>query len=101
MTKVLLTKSPHSEKKFRVVLENGRSVNFGAQGYQDFTQHKDPNRMRLYVIRHRSRENWTRGGINTAGFWSRWLLWSKPSLKEAIRYMNKKFGLDIECKALK
>jgi len=93
--KILLTKSPNTEKKFRVVLENGRSVNFGAKGYQDFTQHKDPNRMRLYIIRHRSRENWSRSGIATAGFWSRWLLWSKPSLKEAIQYMNKKFGIII------
>jgi hypothetical protein len=93
--KILLTKSPNVEKKFRVVLENGRSVNFGAKGYQDFTQHKDPNRMRLYIIRHRSRENWSRSGIATAGFWSRWLLWSKPSLKEAIQYMNKKFGIII------
>ena len=95
MTTVLLTKSPHSEKKFRVVLENGRSVNFGAKGYQDFTQHGDPDRMRLYVIRHRARENWKRSGIDTAGFWSRWLLWSKPSLDQAIKFIKQKFGIII------
>jgi len=92
---ILLKKSPLSQKKFRVVLENGTHVDFGAKGYQDFTQHKDPARMRLYVIRHSKRENWKRSGINTAGFWSRWLLWSKPSLPEAIRFMNKKFSLKI------
>ena len=92
---IILTKSPRSEKKYRIVLENGRHVDFGATGYQDFTQHKDPNRMRLYLIRHRSRENWTRSGISTAGFWSRWLLWSKPSMTQAIKFMNKKFGLHV------
>ena len=92
---IILTKSPLSAKKYRIVLENGRHVDFGAKGYQDFTQHKDPNRMRLYLIRHKSRENWTRSGISTAGFWSRWLLWSKPSMTQAIKFMNKKFGLHV------
>jgi hypothetical protein len=95
MKTVLLTKSPHLEKKFRVVLENGKSVNFGARGYQDFTQHKNPERMRLYLIRHKSREHWGPNNINTAGFWSRWLLWSKPSLQDAIKLMNKKFNIHI------
>ena len=90
---IILTKSPLSAKKYRIVLENGRHVDFGAKGYQDFTQHKDPNRMRLYLIRHRSRENWTKSGIATAGFWSRWLLWSKPSITQSIKFINKKFGL--------
>jgi hypothetical protein len=93
---MLLKKSPISHKKFRVVFDDGSHVDFGARGYQDFTQHRDPNRMRLYVIRHRSRENWTRSGIRTAGFWSRWLLWSKPDLQKAIDFMEKKFKIQIQ-----
>jgi hypothetical protein len=30
-----------------------KSVKFGASGYSDFTMHKDPNRKRLYELRHR------------------------------------------------
>ena len=36
---------------------------------------------------------WSKNGIKTAGFWSRWLLWSKPSMKEAKTLMSKKFGI--------
>ena len=92
---MILQKSPLSKKKFRINLDDGRHVDFGAVGYSDFTKHKDPARMRLYVIRHQSREKWGKNGIDTAGFWSRWILWSKPDLKEAIRYTEKKFGLRI------
>jgi hypothetical protein len=72
------------------------SVKFGAKGYSDYTKHKDSDRMKRYLARHRSRENWTRSGINTAGFWSRWILWSKPTLKEAIAYTSKKFNITIQ-----
>ena len=93
--KVRLQKSPRPNKKFRVTLEDGRHVDFGAVGYSDFTKHKDPERMRRYVVRHSSRENWTRGGIATPGFWSRWILWSKPSLQNAVRFTARKFNLKI------
>lgn len=86
------TKGP---KKFRVILENGRKVEFGAKGYSDFTLHKDPKRMQRYLIRHKKRENWSKKGINTAGFWSRWLLWSKPSLNGAIKLIENKFNVKI------
>ena len=82
--KVLLQKSPKKDKKFRVTLEDGKKVDFGGKGYSDFTIHKDPERMKRYLSRHgRGNETWTKDGRDTAGFWSRWLLWSKPSLEEA------------------
>jgi hypothetical protein len=40
-------------------------------------------------------EDWTIQGLKTKGFWSRWLLWSKPDLQEAIKFMEKKFNLNI------
>jgi hypothetical protein len=94
--KIILEKLKKGPKKFRVTLENGRMVEFGAKGYSDYTIHKDPNRMRLYLSRHRKRENWTKRGINTAGFWSRWLLWSQPSLNMAIKSIENKFKTRVE-----
>lgn len=85
-------------KKFRVTLENGQKVEFGANGYSDFTLHKDPARMLRYLTRHKKRENWSKNGINTAGFWSRWLLWSKPSLGGAIKLIENKFNVKIHKK---
>lgn len=90
-----LEKNPDKLKKFKVTLPDGRSVKFGARGYSDYTIHGDEERMKRYLTRHRSREDWTKGGIDTAGFWSRWLLWSKPSLDEARKYMEKKFSIKI------
>ena len=92
--KVLLRNSPKSEKKYRVTFEDGKSVDFGGKGYSDFTIHKDPERMRRYLARHsRMGETWNKTGIHTAGFWSRWLLWSRPSMPEAKKYMTKRFGI--------
>ena len=95
--KILLEnlKNKKGSKKFRVTLENGRKVEFGAKGYSDFTIHKDPERMQRYLIRHKKREDWSKKGINTAGFWSRWLLWSKPSLGGAIKLIENKFNVKI------
>ncbi len=119
MTRVHLKKSPRLDKKFRVTFENGRFVDFGARGYSDYTIHKDPVRMRSYVTRHggfvpymiqkqtdpklihtnmldvirSDTENWGKTGFYTAGFWSRWLLWSQPDLVSAKKTMTKKFGL--------
>lgn len=80
-----LMKSPRLDKKFRVILPDGRKVDFGAKGYSDYTIHKDKQRMTRYIIRHQKRENWSKSGVATAGFWARWILWSEPSLRAAIR----------------
>ena len=92
---IILKKSPNPKKKFRVVFEDGTHTDFGASGYSDYTLHKDPERMKRYLSRHRSRENWSKSGIKTAGFWSRWLLWSEPSLQTAKTFMEKKFQIKI------
>jgi hypothetical protein len=81
----VLTASPRAAKKFRVLLPDGSHVDFGARGYSDYTVHKDKQRMLRYLARHHGKENWTRTGVHTAGFWSRWILWSRPSLQSAVR----------------
>jgi len=67
-------------------------VHFGRKGYSDYTKHKDKERMHRYLSRHRKRENWTRAGRYTAGFWSRWLLWSRPSFRAALKQTEKVLG---------
>lgn len=94
--KVTIRKSNRPQKKWMAEFENGRVVHFGATGYQDFTQHKDPERMRRYKLRHGSgREKHGKSGMYTAGFWSMWLLWNKPSLQASAKDMEKRFGLKI------
>ncbi len=89
---VTLKRSPKPEKKWRATFETGQTVDFGRRGYSDYTLHKDRDRMLRYLVRHRRRENWTPSGRYTAGFWSRWLLWSKPSLTAAIKTTQKALG---------
>ena len=117
--RVKIVRSPDPKKKFRAILEDGRTVDFGASGYSDYTKHKNPSRMRSYVLRHGGRiprrivaernptkihkmmqtmeesdkENWKMGGIGGAGFWSRWYLWSQPTFGEARQFMTKKFDI--------
>lgn len=58
-----------------------RTIHFGAKGMSDFTKHKDPERKANYIARHKPRENWE--DPLTAGYWSRYVLWDKPSLTES------------------
>ena len=55
------------------------------------TQHKNEGRKNRYILRHEKNEDWGKSGINTAGFWSRWLLWNKPSIKESYEDIKKRF----------
>jgi len=93
MMTVVLKKSPKVEKKWRVTFGDGSPVDFGQKGYSDFTIHRDPERMKRYLVRHSGMgDTWTKkNGFRTAGFWSRWLLWSRPSLSQAKKFMQKKF----------
>lgn len=95
---VKLVRSPNAIHKFMAVFPNGRKVRFGRKGYSDYTIHKNAERMRRYLTRHRKRENWGPSGRYTAGFWSRWLLWSKPSLNAAIAHTSKVLGRKIVIK---
>ena len=72
-------------------IEDGPTVHFGATGYQDFTSHGDEDRKAAYLRRHESRENWTLKGVESAGFWARWLLWNKASLRASAADVRRRF----------
>ena len=72
---------------------DNRVVHFGAKAMSDFTINKDPKRRASYIARHAKRENWS--DPYTPGFWSRWLLWEKPSMKAAISNIERKFKINI------
>lgn len=93
MPRVILTKSDRPTKKWLVILPNGKKVHFGGLGYSDYTIHKDDERKERYLDRHRKREDWN--DMETAGFWSRWLLWNKPTLRDSIKDTNERFNIHI------
>lgn len=68
-----------------------KTSQFGAKGYADFTTHKDEERKKRYLDRHRARENWN--DYKSAGSLSRFILWNKPTIKASIADYKKKFNL--------
>ena len=96
---IILSKSSNNINKFMISINKGegrtKTIHFGAKGYSDYTIHKDSERMKRYISRHKSKENWTKSGIDTKGFWSRWLLWSENNINKAIKKINQKFGVKI------
>lgn len=114
----ILQHSPRSSKKFRITFPDQSYVDFGAKNYSDYTKHKNPVRMRSYLIRHGGnnisplyslntlhekmleidsshRENWSQSGYKSSGFWSRWLLWSFPTLHDSINFIHEKFKIRV------
>jgi len=96
-TIVYLKKSNKKEKKWMVYIVNpkggGKTIHFGARGMSDYTKHKDKNRMKRYSNRHNRKETWSKAGIRTAGFWSKNLLWNKPSFTASKRDIARRFGI--------
>jgi hypothetical protein len=91
-TIVYLRKSTKPGKKYMVKIDS-RTIHFGAKGMSDYTKHKDKERMKRYITRHKKKENWNKSGVKTAGFWSRWLLWNKPSFLASKRDIARRFNI--------
>ena len=66
-----------------------KTTHFGAAGMSDFTKHKDEERKRRYIERHKRREHWS--DPTSAGALSRYVLWNKPSLSASIADYKRRF----------
>jgi len=96
---VVITKSKKSNKKLDAIINGTKTVSFGAAGYSDYTKHGDKDRKEAYIARHKKNENWNASGAKTAGFYSKHVLWNKPTLKASIDDINKRFkGLNVKMK---
>ena len=89
MIEIIITPSKKPDKKFDAIIDNKKTVSFGAKGYSDFTQHKDPARKERYLNRRKTRENWA--DPTTAGSLSKNVLWNKPSITASVKDMDKQF----------
>ena len=89
--KVVIKRSSRKGKKYEALVD-GKTVAFGAAAYEDYTTHKDPKRKERYIARHRKTEDWTRSGVDTAGFYAKHILWNQPSVAASVRDLNAKFS---------
>lgn len=95
MTDLVLSKSKIKGKKFTAKLYADdqliKTFHFGSPYHENYILHKDPERKKRYIARH-SKEDWTK--INP-GSLSRYLLWEKPYLEDAIEAFEKRFNVKI------
>ena len=93
--KVDIKKSTNPEKKLMAIFYDRdkkiKTTHFGSAGMSDYTKHKDDERKKLYLIRHKKNENWN--NYMTPGSLSRWVLWNLPNLQASIKDYKKKFNL--------
>jgi hypothetical protein len=85
-----IVRAPHPHK-WTAIFDDGKRTNFGAQGYQDYTQHGDLKRRNLYRQRHK--KDLETNDPRRAGYLSYYILWNKPTIAESIRDYKRKFNL--------
>ena len=86
---IVISKSNRKDKKLKAVIDNKKTIHFGASGYSGYTKNKDDNRKDAYIRRHKKNENWAY--FKTAGFYAKHILWNKPSILESVKDTNKQF----------
>jgi len=97
MIDIVIQKSSNPKKKYDAIFNGGKTISFGANGYSDFILSKgDEMKRKNYINRHK-KEDWTRGNVESAAWLSRWILWEKSSLREAIQHANKMYK-DVKIK---
>ena len=114
---------PKSRNKFKAVVyhrtKSGRleqlgTVRFGLKDAEDFTLTGDEAQRYRYLVRHggvfpkkyegdhkylptkSTREDWSRKGYLTAGWWSRHLLWAERTKKQAAETLRHKWMINVE-----
>ena len=78
--------------KYIGVFDDKLHIKFGAYGYEDYTQHKNPIRKKLYIQRHQAREDWK--DPTKKGTLSRYILWETPNIETNVKLFKQKFNLD-------
>ena len=70
--------------KFFIITKDNKRVYFGDTRYQHYTEgHLDDERKLRYIKRHKKKEDWD--DLNSAGYYSKWFLWTYPTYKEGYK----------------
>ena len=87
----IMTKSNLKNKKFKVEIYDGASqaggqkkvktIHFGDTRYEDFTIHRDQERKKRYLNRHKNDYN----TLFYPSYWSKTVLWNKPTIRESLK----------------
>jgi len=86
---IIIKPSNKPDKKYDAIIDGKKTISFGQAGASDFTKHKNEERKNMYIDTHKKNENWN--DPTTAGFYSRWITWNKPTITESIKDTNRRF----------
>ena len=92
---VIIKKSDNQNKKNMAVIDNKKTIHFGAKMYEDYTLHKNDTRKKSYLSRHKHDNFYD---PLYPSFYATNLLWNKPTLKESIKNTNDKINVNIKLK---
>ena len=87
--------SPVKNKRFRVILDNGKQYDFGLDTGSTYIDHNDQKKRDAYIARHLGNEtekNLIRNLVPSPALFSMFLLWGKyNSLEKNIEFLNDVF----------
>lgn len=98
MDKIILEKSDRPNKRFKVFID-GKTIYFGEgqpKKYGAYIDHKNIQFKKAWEARHKVREDWTKSGIKTAGFWAKNILWNQDTIAGSIRDTERRFNIKIK-----
>ena len=82
-------KSTRHDKKFMVLMRDGKWLHFGDSRYQHYTEgHLDEKRSCI-MVKEIKLEIKNRYDYDTPGFWSYWYLWKYKTYDEAYKHIKR------------
>jgi len=94
---MVIEKGSAKNKKWKAIFYDDkgkkiRTVQFGDNRYEDYTQHKDKERRSKYLTRHK--KDLEKGDYKSAGYLSYYILWgASTNLNTNIKKYKKMFKL--------
>ena len=86
---IIIKPSNKPDKKYMAIIDDRKTIHFGAKNYSDFTIHKDEERKQRYLNRHKKNENWN--DPLTASFYATNILWKTSTITDSIKDTNQRF----------
>tara|TARA_R110001606_G_scaffold87644_3_gene197610 strand:+ start:1000 stop:1302 length:303 start_codon:yes stop_codon:yes gene_type:complete len=86
--KLVSVKEVNNNKRFDATFSDGKQTKFGSVGGSTFIDHKDKDKRKNYIARHKN--DLDTNDPQRAGFLALFLLWNKTSLNASIKDYNKR-----------
>ena len=89
----ILKKSNQKGKRFVIIMQ-GMKHHFGSDVGKTFIDGRTQSERENWIKRHSVNKNWN--NKHSGIFFSRYLLWTEPTLKEAIKNLEKLLNVKIK-----